>query len=143
MKDRLIITSGYFDPLHAGHIECFKLAKEIGGRLVVILNNDNQAILKKGKIFMPYGERKSIIEAIRYVDEVFDCIDEDKSVCKSIESLAQKYCGNEMVFAKGGDRFSYEVPEARICRELGIEIIDNLGKKIQSSSNLTGLKELK
>ena len=139
---RIIITSGYFDPLHVGHVECFRLAKNLGGRLIVILNNDNQAILKKGKIFMPYEERKSIIKSIRYVDEIFDCIDEDKSVCKSIEMLAQLYSGNEMIFAKGGDRFSYEVPEAEVCRRIGIRVVDNLGKKIQSSSKLTGLKEI-
>ena len=92
---------------------------------------------------MPYEERKSIVESIRYVDEVFDCIDKDKGVCKSIEMLAQLYSGNEMIFAKGGDRFNYEVPEAEICRRIGIKIVDNLGKKIQSSSELTGLKELK
>ena len=140
---RIIITSGYFDPLHVGHVECFKLSKALGEKLVVILNNDNQTILKKGKVFMPYEERKSIVESIRYVDEVFDCIDEDKSVCKSIEMIAQLYSGNEIIFAKGGDRFSYEIPEAEVCRRMGIKVVDNLGKKIQSSSELTGLKELK
>jgi len=143
MSERIIITSGYFDPIHAGHIDCFRLSKALGGRLVVILNNDNQAIFKKGKIFMPYGERKTIVEAIRYVDEVFDCIDQDRSVCKSLEILAQKYSENEIIFTKGGDRFSYEIPEAEICKKYGIRVVDNLGKKIQSSSNLTGINEIK
>jgi cytidyltransferase-like protein len=140
---KIIIASGYFDPIHAGHIEYLKLAKQLGDRLVVILNNDNQCVLKKGKSFMKQEERAEIVKAIKYVDEIFLSIDKDKSVCESIKAIAKKYKGNEIIFAKGGDRFSYEIPEARICEESGIKIIDNLGKKIQSSSNLTGLKDLK
>jgi len=77
---------------------------------------------------------------LKHIDEVFVSIDKDKSVCESIKVLAKKYKGNEIIFAKGGDRFSSEIPEAKICREYGIKIVDRLGKKIQSSSNLTGLK---
>jgi len=142
MTRKIILASGYFDPIHAGHIEYFKLARELGDRLIVILNNDSQAILKKGKIFMPYEERKIIVEAIRYVDEVFDSIDRDKSVCNSIEALSEKYFDSDLIFAKGGDRFSYEIPEVELCRSRGIKIVDSLGKKIQSSSNLTGIMEL-
>ncbi|MDD5700127.1 MAG: adenylyltransferase/cytidyltransferase family protein [Candidatus Nanoarchaeia archaeon] len=141
--ERIIITSGYFDPIHVGHIEGFELAKKLGGKLIVILNNDKQAVLKKGRAFMPQNERKKILESLKFVDEVFDCIDEDKSVCKSISAIVQKYKGHEIIFAKGGDRFSYNVPELSLCNELGVKIIDGLGKKIQSSSNLTGLKEIK
>ena len=143
MTERIIITSGYFDPIHAGHIECFELAKNLGGRLIVILNNDKQAVLKKGRVFMPQNERKKILESIKHIDEVFDCIDEDKSVCKSIKAIAEKHKGKEIIFAKGGDRFAGNIPEAILCRELGIRIVDGLGDKIQSSSNLTGIKEIK
>jgi len=138
---KIVITSGYFDPLHVGHLECMELSKELGDKLVIILNSDFQCELKKGKAFMPQKERKKIIEALKPVDEVFISIDEDKSVCKSIKAIAEKYKGNEIIFTKGGDRFSDEIPEAKICKELGIKIVDNLGKKIQSSSDLTGLKE--
>ena len=131
---KIVAVSGYFDPIHVGHIEYIKLAKEladkIGAKLVVILNNDKQVRLKKGKLFMPLEERKIILESIKYVDEVFVSIDEDKSVCKSLEAV------NPDIFAKGGDRFSYEIPEAKVCERLGIKIIDSLGKKIQSSSEL-------
>ena len=143
MVDRIIITSGYFDPIHKGHIEYLQRSKELGGWLVAILNNDYQATLKKGKPFMPEDERRTILEAIRYVDEVFLCIDSDKSVCRSIEEIFRKYQGKEIIFAKGGDRFVEEIPETILCKELGIKVIDGLGEKIQSSSNLTGLKELK
>lgn len=91
---------------------------------------------------MPQDERKIITEAVRFVDEVFVSIDKDKSVCKSIKAVAEKYKGNEIIFAKGGDRFATEIPEAKICNQLNIKMVDGLGKKIQSSSNLTGIKEM-
>jgi cytidyltransferase-like protein len=142
-KMKIVIVSGYFDPLHVGHIECMELSKKLGDKLVIILNNDNQCSMKKGKPFMPQEERKKIVESLKFVDDVFVSIDKDKSVCESIKAIAEKYKGHEIIFAKGGDRFSNEIPEAIICKELGIKVVDNLGKKIQSSSNLTGLKELK
>jgi len=140
MTERIIIVSGYFDPIHKGHIEYFNLAKALGDKLIVILNNDAQCVLKKRKSFMEQEERKVILEAIKYVDEVFMSIDDDKSVCKSIEAIANKYKNKEVIFAKGGDRFSYEIPEAEVCKKLKIKIVDRLGEKIQSSSGLTGLK---
>ena len=90
---------------------------------------------------MPQSERKIILKSIKFVDEVFDSIDKNKSVCNSIRAIAEKFHGEEIIFAKGGDRFSYEIPEVKICREKGIKIMDNLGKKIQSSSKLTDLEE--
>jgi cytidyltransferase-like protein len=140
---KIIIASGFFDPIHVGHIEYLKLSKELGDKLIVILDNDAQCIMKKGKPFMPQEERKIILESLKFVDEVFLSIDKDKSCCESIKAIAKKNKENEIIFAKGGDRFSYEIPEAKICRELGIKIVDRLGAKIQSSSKLTGLKEIK
>lgn len=127
---KVVAVSGYFDPLHVGHLECFELAKKLGDKLVVILNTDEQAVLKKGKAFMPFEERKKILEALEVVDEVFESVDEDASVCKSLEALKPD------VFAKGGDRNVGNIPEAKICEDLGIEIVDGLGDKIQSSSDL-------
>jgi len=141
MNKTIVINSGYFDPLHVGHLECIELSKELGEKLIIILNNDKQCILKKGRAFMPQEERKKIMESLRDVDEVFISIDKDSSICESIKTIASKYGGKNIIFAKGGDRFSREIPEAKICKELKINIIDHLGKKIQSSSNLTGLKE--
>lgn len=126
-----VAVSGYFDPLHVGHIEMFKLAKDLGDKLIVILNNDKQAAMKKGKPFMPAEERKKILEELRCVDEVFMSIDEDRTVCKSLESVKPD------IFANGGDRKNYEIPEAKICNEIGTKIVDGLGDKIQSSSELT------
>ncbi len=134
MVEKIVAVSGYFDPLHVGHIEYFKLAKKLAEqedcKMLVILNNDKQARLKKSKVFMPQEERRRVIESIRYVDDVYVSIDNDESVCKSLEALSPKF------FAQGGDRFSGEVPEAEVCERLGIKMLDGLGEKIQSSSNL-------
>jgi len=129
-EERIIVISGYFDPIHKGHIEYIQLAKKLGDKLIVILNNDNQCAMKKGKAFMPIEDKKAILEAMEYVDEVFVSIDEDGSVCESLKAIKPH------VFAQGGDRFSDEVPEGKVCRELGIEMVDNLGTKLQSSSDL-------
>ncbi len=131
---KTIVVSGYFDPIHVGHIEYFKLARQLGDKLIVILNNDKQAGLKKGESFMPLEERKIILEALEVVDKVFISIDEDLSVCKSLEAIKPN------IFAKGGDRFAKEIPETPICKELGIEIIDGVGEKIQTSTKITQTK---
>ncbi len=124
---KIVAVSGYFDPLHAGHIQYFRLAKGLGDKLIVILNNDEQAILKKGKLFMSLENRKAILESIKYIDEVFVSIDKDRSVKKSLETIKPD------IFAVGADRFAYEIPEAETCKRLGIQIVDGLGTKICSS----------
>ena len=134
---KIVATSGYFDPLHVGHLECLEIAAELGDKLIVIVNSDLQAKLKKGKSFMNQYDRMKIIASLKCVDEVFLSIDKDKSQCETLKYLKPN------IFAKGGDRTSKEIPEAKICKELSIKIIDGLGKKIRSSSELTGIKELK
>ena len=134
---KVVATSGYFDPLHVGHIECLELAKQLGDKLIVIVNSDFQTKLKKGKSFMNQDDRMKIIASLKCVDEVFLSIDKDKSQCETLKYLKPN------IFAKGGDRTSKEIPESEICAELGIKIIDGLGKKIRSSSELTGIKEIK
>jgi len=134
MKNKKVVAvSGYFDPLHKGHIEYFKKAKQLvgkDGKVICILNNDKQALLKKPKVFMKQEEKKIILQAIRYIDEVYISIDRDESVCKSLIAICPD------IFAKGGDRYLYEISEAAICKDLGIKIVDGLGKKIQASSEL-------
>jgi len=134
---KVVATSGYFDPLHVGHLECLEMSAELGDKLIVIVNSDLQSKLKKGESFMKEEDRMKIVSALKCVDEVFLSIDKDKSQCESLRYI------NPDIFAKGGDRMSDEIPESKICKELGIEIIDGLGEKIRSSSDLTGLKEIK
>ena len=134
---RTVAISGYFDPIHVGHLEYIIKAKKLGDKLIVIVNNNHQCVLKKGKPFMDENDRVTIISSIKYVDEVFLSIDKDKTVCKSLEKI------KPTIFANGGDRKNYEIPESVICNKYNIEIIDGLGEKIRSSSDLTGLKELK
>ena len=132
-----VSISGYFDPLHVGHLEYINKAKELGDYLVVIVNNNSQCKLKKGTFFMDEKDRVEIVKNLKSVDEVFLSIDKDKTVSKSLEKLKPS------VFANGGDRKNCEIPESKICEEHCIEIIDGLGDKIRSSSDLTGIKEIK
>ncbi len=108
---KIVLTSGYFNPLHVGHLECLEKAKQLGDKLIVIVNNDKQVELKGSVPFMNQEDRLRIISSLRCVDEVFLSIDEDKSVCKSIEKLAKMNKGNEIIFAKGGDRIIGNIPE--------------------------------
>ena len=133
---KTIIVSGYFDPFHVGHLEMFQLARELGDELVVIVNNDVQAKIKKGRSFMREEDRLKIVKSIKYVDLSFLSTDENLTVCRSLKKIRKTYPDHELVFANGGDRKDHEVPEGKICKELNIEMIDGLGKKIRSSSEI-------
>lgn len=124
-----IAVSGYFVWLHVGHIEYFEEAKKLG-KVIVILNNDDQQILKYGKVIIPLEQRAKMLKSIIWVDEVIKSIDKDKTVCKTLSILRPD------VFCNGGDRKNDEIPEREICEEYNIQLIDGLGKKIQSSSLL-------
>ena len=131
-----VAVSGYFDPIHVGHLEYLRMAKELGDSLVVIVNNNYQCKLKKGKHFMDENDRVEIVKALRFVDEVFLSVDKDRTVCKSLEEVKPN------IFANGGDRATSEVPETPVCKKFNIKMVDGLGDKIRSSSSLTGLNEL-
>ena len=135
MKKQGIIVSGYFNPLHIGHIEYFKKSKCYGDKLFVIVNNDFQRKLKGSKEFMFEDERVSIIKELKIIDEVFLSIDKDSSVSKTISKIHEKYYKDyELFFANGGDQKNNKIPEVDICNKLNIKLIDGLGDKIQSSS---------
>lgn len=135
MKPKAIIVSGYFNPIHKGHIEYFNNAKACGDKLIVIVNSDHQRALKGSKEFQKEDERVFIVKNIKNVDEVFLSIDQDRTVCATIKLIYQKL-GNayKLAFANGGDQNNNSIPEVPICKELGVELIDGLGDKIQSSS---------
>jgi cytidyltransferase-like protein len=139
-KDQKIIVavSGYFNPLHVGHLEMIERAKKLGNYLIAIVNSDYQVKLKGSVAFMPEKDRIKIVKALRDVDEVFLSIDKDKTVCKSLAKIKPN------IFANGGDRKNLnDVPEYSICQKLNIKMVDGLGKKIRSSSILIADANLK
>jgi D-beta-D-heptose 7-phosphate kinase/D-beta-D-heptose 1-phosphate adenosyltransferase len=134
-SDRVVVAvSGGFDPVHIGHVRMFTEAKQLGNKLVVILNNDHWLREKKGFVFMPQAEREEIIRSFRAVDDVM--LTEhpenpsDMSVCAELRKLKPN------IFANGGDRKLDNIPEASVCEEIGCELVFNIGHggKLQSSS---------
>ena len=135
MKQKGIIVSGYFNPLHKGHIELFHKAKEKGEKLFVIINNDTQRKLKDSKEFMLEDERMIIIKELKITDFVVLSIDTDKTVCETLKLIYNEFSSEyQLYFANGGDQSNNSIPEVGICNELGIGLIEDLGDKIQSSS---------
>ena len=126
---KIIAVSGYFVILHIGHIEYLRKANEMG-RVIVILNNDYQQEMKYGKVIVPLGERAEILKNIKWVNSVIKSVDRDRTVCRTLEILKPD------IFCNGGDRTNKEIPERWICEKYNIQMIDGLGKKIQSSSEL-------
>ncbi len=141
MKKKLLIVSGYFNPIHKGHLEYFNNAKELADELFVIVNSDLQRSLKGSKEFQKEDERLFIVQNIKAVDKAMISIDQDRTVCASIRRVFEKYGDAYQIgFANGGDQDNQSIPEAPICQELHIELIDGLGAKIQSSSWLLNKK---
>ena len=135
MPKKIVVASGFFSPLHSGHIEYLRKSKEIGDILIVIVNNDKQSILKKGFCAFPASERVKIVRELECVDVAVESIDQDRTVCKTLAML------HPDIFANGGDQFNIYIPEAEVCERMNIEMIDGLGEKVQSSRWI--LKELK
>jgi cytidyltransferase-like protein len=132
----LVIASGYFNPLHRGHIEYLKRSKELGDSLIVIINNDMQVGLKGSKPFQDELERKDIIDELKCVNYTLISIDDDRSVKRSIEFIHKFLKADKYLFTNGGDQFGDTILEKDLCNELGIHLVDGLGEKIQSSSEL-------
>lgn len=135
MKAKAIIVSGYFNPLHKGHLELFEKAKSIGDELWVIVNSDLQRELKGSNFFMEEDERLIIVSSIKYVNKALISLDKDKTQCATLVSLAINYSTDyDLYFANGGDQNNNSIPEASVCNKYNIKLIDGLGDKIQSSS---------
>ena len=135
MKKKAIIVSGYFNPIHKGHLEYFNNAKALCDELFVIVNNDHQRALKGSKEFQKEDERMIIVSNIKAVDKAILSIDQDRTVCETIRMIANEYGAEyELGFANGGDQNNDTIPEKPICAEMNVALIDGLGDKIQSSS---------
>lgn len=143
-KKTIVAVSGGWDPIHVGHVRLFNAAKKLGDKLIVILNNDNWLIAKKGFVFMEEEDRKEILESLSAVDEVVLTShkknDSDRSVCRELRKLRPH------IFANGGDRTIIDArkktsslnPEVSLCEELGIKTVFNVGRggKMRSSTEL-------
>ena len=138
---KAVIVSGYFNPLHKGHLELFEKAKEVGDILIVIVNNDKQRELKGSKFFQDQDERIRIIRALSIVDMAWISVDDDSTQNATLKLMVDKFFGSmKLAFANGGDQNNDTIPERAICEQFNIELIDGLGDKIQSSSWLLDKK---
>jgi cytidyltransferase-like protein len=130
------IVSGYFNPLHVGHLDMMEAARSLTGYLVVIVNNDAQQVLKKGKVIQPVEHRLRIVRALRVADDVVEAVDEDGTVKKSLAVVRKRYPNARLVFANGGDRSQRSVvAESDVCEELGIELGFGVGGETKADSS--------
>lgn len=136
---KVVIVSGFFNPLHGGHLDMIEEAARMGDRLIVIVNNDVQQVLKKDKIILNEENRTRLMRALRDVDEVVLAVDQDPPVIETLEEIAKKYPNDELIFANGGDRDSEKViPETEVCRKYGIKMVMSVGgnEKADSSTRI-------
>lgn len=134
----LVVISGYFSPLHCGHLDMIEDAARRGDEVAVIVNNNAQQILKKGKLIIDEADRLRIVQALRLVDDAIISVDDDATVSKSLALLAEKYPEHRLIFGNGGDRTAGNVPEADVCAQHDIEMVFDMGgtTKRDSSSRI-------
>jgi cytidyltransferase-like protein len=133
---RASIVSGYFNPLHVGHLRMMEAARRLTGRLIVIVNNDDQQMMKKGRIILPLDDRMQIVRALRVTDEAIVSIDEDATVKHTLRAVREKHPEAELIFANGGDRSSASrISEADVCEELGITLRFGIGGEEKADSS--------
>lgn len=133
---RASIVSGYFNPLHVGHLRMMEAARSLTGLLIVIVNNDTQQEMKKGRVILPLDHRLEIVRALRITDEAVAAVDDDATVKRTLRAIREKYPQAELVFANGGDRSSASrVAEAGVCAELGIGLRFGVGGEDKADSS--------
>lgn len=139
-----VIVSGFFNPLHGGHIDMIEAASQMGDWLIVIVNNDIHQLTKKGKIILDENNRARLMASLRHVDEVIIGIDPEHPnwpSTRTLELIADKYPEDELIFCNGGDRpnpGALPGPEAALCRERGIKMVFGVGgtEKADSSTRI-------
>ena len=128
-KPKIVAVSGYFTVLHIGHIRYFKAAKRLGDKLIVIVNNNKQQILKKGKIIHSANDIKLMLKNFPFINKVIVSEDTDRTQNRTLEKIKPD------IFAKGGDSNESNTPEIEICKKIGCQVKFNVGgKKLNSSS---------
>ena len=136
---KIQIVSGFFNPLHGGHLDMIEAAAKLGDRLIVIVNNDIQQVMKKGKVILSEQNRARLIGALRAVDEVIISLDEDPTVIRTLQHIAEKYPNDQLTFSNGGDRDSEKaIPEGEVCHKYNIELLFGVGgvEKADSSTRI-------
>ena len=129
---KVVIISGYFNPLHGGHLDMIEAAAKLGDKLIAIVNNDQQQLLKKGKIILDEDNRMRLMRALRDVDDVILSIDNDPTQVKTLEMLAKMHKGDELIFANGGDRDGERaIPESETAHKYGIKLVFGVGTDIR------------
>ncbi len=130
-----VIVSGYFSPLHVGHLDMIEAAAALGDKLVVIVNNNEQQIAKKGKLIIDQSDRLRLVEALRVVDEAIIAVDDDRTVSASLQAVAESHPDHDLIFANGGDRRPEFVPESEVCRQHGIDLVFGVGGEDKADSS--------
>ncbi|HSX45325.1 MAG TPA: adenylyltransferase/cytidyltransferase family protein [Candidatus Saccharimonadales bacterium] len=133
---KIVILSGFFNPLHGGHLDMIEEAADMADKLIVIVNNDVQQKIKKGKIILDEQNRLRLIGALKYIDDAILAIDEDPPVSETIRIIAREHPNDKIIFANGGDRSSAKVvPEAAVCQEFGIKMLYGIGGNNKADSS--------
>ena len=143
-EHRVVVVSGYFNPLHAGHVRMMVEAAALGDHLVAVVNNDDQQLLKKGRIIIPLDQRLEVVRALRVVDLALAALDADPSIGGTLRLVRDLFPSADLVFANGGDRSSStEIAESDVCAELGISLVFAVGgdEKLDSSTRITAMVE--
>lgn len=141
---KVVIVSGYFNPLHGGHLDMIEAASELGHRLIVVVNNDKAQLLKKGKVILNQGNRMRVVRSLRLVDEVMLSIDDDLGQAKTLRMIRELYPNDDLIFANGGDRDpeKHALPEneSQACADCSITTVFGVGshavEKRDSSSRI-------
>jgi cytidyltransferase-like protein len=141
---KVAVVSGYFNPIHIGHLKMIRAARAYGDHLVVIVNNDRQQLLKKGRILMTEDDRHAIVAELRAVDEAIVAVDDDRTVVASLRHVRERYPHAQLVFCNGGDRSpdGDPAPEAALADEIGLEMVYGVGGEDKSDSSTRINEEL-
>lgn len=142
--ERISIVSGYFNPIHIGHLRMVQEAKRLAPYLVVIVNNDRQQLLKKGRILMTEDDRLAIVAELRSVDEAFVAVDDDATVVASLRRIRELHPDAELLFCNGGDRSPVgdPAPEAELAELIGLEMLYGIGGENKADSSTRINEEL-
>lgn len=126
-----VIVSGYFNPLHGGHLDYIEAAQKLGDYLIVVINNDKAQVLKKGKIILDEQNRMRLLKSLRPVDEVIMSVDEDMGQALTLRKIRGMYPEDELIFANGGDRDPNKdaLPEneTQACKDCNIKTVFGVG----------------